>query len=268
MKRIIPAVAVVLFAVVGPVTATQAAGNATVTFVQGVGPAPMPVDVYIDDALEATNIAFGATSPLTLAEGSHTVKICNHNAAPPDPLVGLCPSGGVNQNSGDTVSVVGGSNYTLVAAYAPSGTTQGRPVALLFQDDLSCTSATRARMDMYHAAAFAGDIDGSYGTEQIFSDVPPAGVGRASGNPKTEDLRITRSSDSTVLVDQAAVATAAQQLTIKILVGNPQQEAAYTLITRQIPLTGCPATTTTTVIPSTSTTSTVRVVTVTPRFTG
>lgn len=267
MKRIIPAVAVVLFAVLGPVTATQAAGNASVTFVQGIGPAPKPIDVYIDDVLVSSNLAYTNSQQLSVAEGSHVVKLCNHDAAPPNPLAGACPSGAVNQNGGDTVAVVGGSSYTMVGAYAPSGATEGRPTVLLFQDDLACTS-NDARMDIYHAAAFAGDVDLMYQAQLIADNVPPAGIGRAHGSPKTADVQVLKASDQSVLVNEAGVTTTAQQLTIKIFVGNPQQNAGYALITRQVTLTGCPTTTTTTVVTTSTTSTTVRSVAVTPRFTG
>ncbi len=266
MKRILPAVAVVLAAVLGPVTSTHAAGNANVTLVHGIGPAPEAVDVYVDNALVVADFQYSNQTATTIAEGSHVIMICNHNASPPNPLAGPCPSGSVNSNSGDTVAVIGGRSYTLVAAYAPSGSTEGRPTVVAFQDDLACSSATNARMDIYHAAAFAGAVDFLYQAQVIANAVPPAGVGQASGVPKTADVEVRRDSDSSVLVSQSSVITTAQQLTIKILVGNPQQSAPYALLTRQVPLSGCPTTTTSSTTTSTSTT--VKPATVTPRFTG
>lgn len=267
LRRIGCALAVAATFVLVPATQAYAA-DANVTVVHGIGPAPMAIDVYLDDNLIADDFQYSDQFGLNIAEGAHNVKFCNHNAAPPDPLVGACPSGALNQNPGDPISLVGNQSYTLVAAYSPDTPAEGRPEALLFADDLLCTSGTSARMDIYHAAAFAGAIDLLYEAQVIADAVAPAGTGHASGPPKTAEVQVLRDSDASVLVTQANVTTTAQSLTIKILVGNPQQNAPYALLTRQVTLTGCPTTTTSSTSTTSTTTTTVRAVTVTPRFTG
>lgn len=267
IKRLLAGAAVAV-AMLIPATTSQAAGTANVTMVHGIGPAPQPVDVYVDNALAAANFQYSNQATLSnVAEGTHNVKLCVHAANPPATITDCASYGttSVNSNTGTDLTLTGGKSYTAVAAYAPSGATQGRPTVLAFEDTTTC--ANNARMDLYHAAAFAGDVNVLLDTQNL-GTVAPGAAGLFSGSAKTNaTVDIQKASDNTSLFTQTNVALPANVDTIKIFVGNPQQDANYDILTRTINVGACPTTTTSTTAPSTTST-TVRAATVTPRFTG
>lgn len=262
-------------ALVIPATATSAApGDAALTIFHGLGPAPNSVDIYVDGALLAAGVDFGDSLEAELPAGTYTVEVCGAVDPAPDPLPAEgCEVSANFPNGGVDLTVENNTSYTVVAQFAGTGATTGRPTLVAYENDLSCVTAGDGRISFIHAAT-APDVDVLFDGDVVFDDVAPESA------PQSIDVTGTAAADIAMLIEIAADGTDLFDTTITqtpagfnytlIFVGNPQQDAIYTLIDTNYALDACvpPTTTTTAPAPTTTVPPAVTPVAVTPRFTG
>lgn len=257
-----------------PAGPAEAQATAHVTALHGLGPTPNAVDVFVNDALAISDFQYAEQFLLgDLTAGTYNIKMCTAVTNPPATWSGACPvepdpdtdapAISVGPNTGTDLTLVAGESYTLVAAFAPTGTAIGRPTVVAVSEDTTCVDAGLARIQVANAAAFlspariaiagvtsVASLEG--GDSQILIPDPA---------PLTDsDIIVTDSSE----VQQTTEADAdfpAGVNTLKVLVGNPQQDAAYALLTRSIPLATC-------VVPPPTTVPVIPPPVVQPRFTG
>lgn len=249
-----------------PTIQASAGGGAEVTVIHGIGPGSNPVDVYVDGALVLEDVQFEDQASIgTVPAGTYNVQLCNHVGAAVDPLPGAgCPNGAVNSNVGSDVTVpAGAENVTLVAAYAgPDEPAAGRPTVAAFVNDVACYEAGDARVSATHAA-FAPPVDVLADGSALFEDLAFGENQTADVPADSYDVLVELASDGTDVLDLGSVALAEGVNTNAIVVGNPQQDANYSVIVQTIELEPCPVDTTTTTTSTTSTTTTTIVTTTT-----
>lgn len=262
-----------------PATVSSAApGDAQLTIVHGLGPAPAAVDVYVDGALTITDFQYEEQQAAELPTGTYTVEICGHVPAPPDPLPDTgCEVSANFPNGGVDITVVSGTSYTVVAQYAGAGEAVGRPTVVAYVNDLSCVEPGFGRTAFINAATVTEEDEGPIIADQqavdVFFDADLAFVDvvgqsipeTADMAPTTFDMGVRNQLDQQLLT--SGIQTPLGFNFTTIFVGNPTQDAPYDLLSINYQIPDCvpPTTTTTTVV---TTTTTVAPVPVTPRFTG
>lgn len=240
----------------------SAAPTGNVTVLHGI--ADIPVDVYINDALAIADFTYGEEFPLgAVEEGEYNVKMCT---AMPDPPATLpegegCPveelepdvdaaAASVGPNTGIDFTLEAGVSYTLAAVYSPGGENPvpaGRPTIDGIVEDTSCVPVGRARMQIANLGAFLDPARIDVSGVAPIADLEAGGTAVLVPDPEPltdVDILVTDSADQPVTEELDASFPAGIN-TLKIIVGNPQQEAAYDILSRAIPLTACPITTTT-----------------------
>lgn len=282
-RTVVAPVGVALVAAAALVTGQAGAGSTDVevTVVHAIGPNANAVDVYVDGALALENFEFELFAGLgPVAPGTYNVQLCNHVGAAVDPLPAEgCPNGSVNSNAGTDVTVpAGADSVTLVAAYSgPDAPEAGRPTVVAFENDLSCVEDGDARVTAAHAA-WAPEVD-------VLADGSPLAENLAFGESATADVPagsydvlVELASDGTDVLSLLDTELDDLHLTAVYVVGNPQQDAPYSVIVDVIDLEPCPVDTTTTTTTTSTTTTTIQTTTttqpaaqpqtLTPRFTG
>jgi hypothetical protein len=261
-------------AVTIPGTISSAApGDAQLTIVHGLGPAPNSVDIYVDGGLVAGGVDYGETLEAELPGGTYTVEICGAVPAPPDPLPAEgCEISANFPNGGVDITVANNTSYTVVAQFAGTGQTTGRPTVIAYVNDLDCVEPGQGRISFLHAAT-APIVDVLFDAAVVFDNVAP------ETNPPPSIERAGGTVDITMLVEEATggddlVETQVTDLPIRnssavILVGNPQQDAGFDILSVDYPVEDCvPVTTTTAPTTTTTVPPAVTPVVVTPVFTG
>jgi hypothetical protein len=262
-----------------PATVSSAApGDAQLTIVHGLGPAPAAVDVYVDGALTITDFQYEEQQTAELPGGTYTVEICGAVPAPPATLPDSgCEVSANFPNGGVDITVANNTSYTVVAQYAGAGEAVGRPTVVAYVNDLSCIEPGLGRMAFINAATVTEDDEGPivseqqavdvfFGVDLAFVDVtgqsPPETADIA---PTTFDLGVRNQVDEVLLTGGIQSPLSFNFTTI--FVGNPTQEAAYDLLTINYAIEECVPPTTTTA-PTTTVPPAVPPVNVQPRFTG
>jgi hypothetical protein len=269
--------AVTLAALVIPATVSSAApGDAVLTIVHGLGPAPNAVDVYVDGALTITDFQYEEQQTAELPGGTYTIEICGAVPAPPDPLPDTgCEISANFPNGGVDVTVADNVNYTVVAQYAGAGGAVGRPTVAAYVNDLSCVEAGLGRVAFINAATVVEEIVSDDQSVDVFFDDDLAFVDVVGQSPpETDDLAPTTfEMEVRSNVDELSLLTSDIQSPLgfnftMIFVGNPQQDAPYDLLSINYAIEDCVVPTTTTAPTTTTVPPAVTPVVVTPVFTG
>ena len=267
-------------AIIVPATVSSAApGDAQLTIVHGLGPAPAAVDVYVDGALTIADFQYSEQQAAELPAGTYTVEICGAVADPPATLPDTgCEVSANFPNGGVDLTVANNTSYTVVAQYAGAGEAVGRPTVAAYVNDLSCIEPGLGRMAFINAGTVTEEDEGPivseqqavdvfFGADLAFVDVtgqsPPETADIA---PTNFDMGVRNQVDETLLTSGIQSPLSFNFTTI--FVGNPAQDAPYDLLTINYALEQCVAPTTTTVAPPTTVPPAVVPVAATPRFTG
>jgi len=265
----------ILAALVIPATATSAApGDAALTIFHGLGPAPNSVDIYVDGALLAPGVDFGDSLEAELPAGTYTVEVCGAVDPAPDPLPAMgCEVSADFPNGGVDLTVENNKSYTVVAQYAGTGATTGRPTVVAYENDLSCVTAGEGRIAFIHAAtAPVVDVlfDGAVVFDNVVAESAPQSIEVAGNAAADIAMLIEIAADGTDLFDTTITQTPAGFNYTLIFVGNPQQDAFYALIDTNYALEDCvpPTIVTTAPAPTTTVPPAVTPVVANPRFTG
>ena len=256
-----------------PATISSAApGDAQLTIIHGLGPAPNAVDVYVDGDLLEADFQYGEQLPAELPGGTYTIEVCAANPAPPDPLPPEgCETSANFPNGGVELTVANNTSYTVMAQYAGTGATAGRPTIVAYPTDLSCVTAGEGRISFIHAAtAPTVDVlfDGAVVFEDVAPEATPPGIEMPGDAAADIAMLIEVAADGTDLLDgQVITQTPAGFNYTLIFVGNPQQDAGYDLLDVNYEVDDCPPPTTTTTTTTTVPPAVVPVEVV-PVFTG
>ncbi len=222
------------------------------------------VDVYVNGDLAIADFLYGEEVDLGSVDvGTINVKMCVAQPNPPTTIVQCVDVSSVGPNTGTDLNLTAGSGYTLVAAYNPLAP-EGRPTVLSFPHDTACIAAGRSRLQLDHAAAWVGVVDVNVTGFSPFMGLDPGGAAQSIGDvpPQTNATIAMTDSAAAPVVTETGVAFNANVLTEKILVGDANEgNGPYALLTRIVPLTGCP-------VPTTISTTTTRAPVVNPTFTG
>jgi hypothetical protein len=270
-RKIALAAAVAIVASLAPSAIASAGGTADVTVVHGIGPAPQPVDVYVGgtDATEwdlaIADLQFGESVDAgALPAGGYNVLICAPASGAPLETITACidnEAQAVNGNSGTNVDLAAGVPEMWVAAYGDPEF--GRPGVLEVEPDLSCVEADAdARATAVHAAT-APEVNVLVDGDEVVSDLAYSESAALDVPAGAYDIAVELTTGDPVL-DLTDVDLAAETNTVVFVVGNPQFDAPFEVVTTTFPLEPCDVPTTTTTPPTTATGAG----TATPRFTG
>lgn len=250
-----------------PLAPAGAQATASVTAVHGLF-SDGNVDVYVDDALVASDVVYAAQLDLgDLDAGTYNVKMCAAAAAPLATITACADNAqpSVGPNPGTDVTFAAGASYTLLLTYMPIGDI-GRPGALVIEESVICAEPGLARLQVFNASP---TIDPATFT---FTGVEPAVFGPNQGSVHIPDVapnpaaQLVVADGGTQIYADAAPITALVN-TFAILV-DTQDDSDFEqdVLTRVIPLTACdvPPPTTVPVPPTTVRPAPI----VTPRFAG
>jgi len=207
------------------------------------------VDVYVNDELAIADFLYGEEVDLGSVDvGTINVKMCVAQANPPVTIIECTGVASIGPNTGTDLTFTAGNGYTVVAAYSPVAP-EGRPTVLAFPHATTCIAAGRSRLQLDHAAAFVGVVDVNVTGFSPFAGLDPGGSAASIGDvaPQTNATIAMTDAVAAPVVTETGVALNANVLTEKILVGNAGDgNGPYALLTRVVPLTGCPVVVTTT----------------------
>jgi hypothetical protein len=272
VKRLALVAAAGLLVAVAPATNVSAGGTADLTVVHGIGPAPQTVDVYVGptDATEwdlaIAGLEFGESVDAgALPAGGYNVLICTEADGDPLETISACTENdaqAVNGNSGTNVDLAAGVPEIWVAAYGDPSI--GRPTVLEVEPDLDCVEADAdARVTAVHAAT-APAVNVLADDAEVISDLAYSEFVALDVPAGSYDLAVELTTGDPVL-DLPGVELPADTNTVVFVVGNPQFDAPFGVVTTDFPLEPCDVPTTTTVAP---TTTAAAAATAQPRFTG
>jgi hypothetical protein len=270
-RKIALAAVIAIVASLAPAAIASAGGTAAVTVVHGIGPAPQPVDVYVGgtDATEwdlaIGGLEFGESVDAgELPAGGYNVLICTEAGDSPLETITACTDNGaqsVNGNFGTNVDLAAGVPEIWLAAYGDPEF--GRPTVLEVEPDLSCVEADAdARATAVHAAT-APEVNVLVDGDEVVSDLAYSESAALDVPAGQYDVAVELTTGDPVL-DLTDVELAAETNTVVFVVGNPQFDAPFEVVTTTFPLEPCDVPTTTTTPPTTATGAG----TATPRFTG
>jgi hypothetical protein len=268
---IVGAVVTVLVGSMAGVSPAGAGGGAAVTVVHGIGPAPSAVDVYIGetdatewDSVDALDgIEYGESVDLgDLPAGGYNLLICTAAVVQVQTITSCADNGQqtVNGNSGSNVDLVAGVPEMWIAAYGEPGF--GRPVVLEIEPDLACVEAdANARVQAVHAAT-ADPVNVLADGTEVIADLAHGESAALDVPSAAYDIEVELAADDSPVLAVNGFTPSPLVNTAVIVVGNPQFDADFDVVTATFDLAACPVVTTTT------TTTAPPSVVATPRFTG